>query len=92
VPCRSPRSAARSSSVRELGPSPVLVPALEIMCERTRAWGKPRVDVSAWTKPDEINTRLSVRGPRIYCHWVDQRAYELLRDLPGTTQDSDEEP
>ena len=45
--------------------------------------GKPRVEVSAWTKPDEINTRLSVRGPRIYCHWVDQRAYELLRDLPG---------
>jgi uncharacterized LabA/DUF88 family protein len=57
-----------------------LVPALEVVCEQTRAWGKPRVEVSAWTKPGEINSRLSVPGARVYCHWISQQAYEPLRD------------
>lgn len=57
-----------------------LKPSLEFVCDLTRAWGKPRVEVSAWSAEDQTNGRLSVPGRKIFCHWIDLATYSGLRD------------
>ena len=57
-----------------------LKPALERVAELTRAWGRPRAEVAAWSSRDQHNRRLSISGARLYCHWIDEPAYEAMRD------------
>lgn len=57
-----------------------LTPSLEFVCDLTRAWGKPRVEVAAWSAEGQTNGRLSVPGTRIYCHWIDVTTYNSMRD------------
>jgi uncharacterized LabA/DUF88 family protein len=58
-----------------------LRPALEHVAELTRAWGKPRAEVAAWSMPKQQCRRLSLQGSRtLYCHWIDQASYTSVRD------------
>jgi hypothetical protein len=58
-----------------------LRPALEHVAELTRAWGKPRVEVAAWSMPGQQNRRLSLLGSRtVYCHWIDEQTYKSMQD------------
>lgn len=58
-----------------------LRPALEYVAEMTRAWGKPRAEVAAWSMPNQQCRRLSLPGKQnVYCHWVGEQTYQTLRD------------
>jgi uncharacterized LabA/DUF88 family protein len=57
-----------------------LVPALEAICEQTRAWGSPHVEVMTW-KCDRFRKRLRVDQTSIYCHWLDRVEYDAVADL-----------
>lgn len=64
-----------------------LHPAFEYVLDKQRAWGKPRIETAAWTRPGEFpNRRLSLRGAAMFCHWVDQAAYTAVQDLRDYTQ------
>jgi hypothetical protein len=54
-----------------------LAPALEAVCEMRRAWGRPSIEVAAWSPNDK---RLRVKGATIWCHWLTREDYELVRD------------
>lgn len=57
-----------------------LKPSLEFVTDLTRARGKPRAEVAAWSAPDQKNGRLSVSGKQIYCHWIGEDVYDGVRD------------
>ncbi len=54
-----------------------LAPALEAICELHRAWGKPRVEVASWSP---TRKRLSVKGAKIWCHWLSNTEYRSVQD------------
>ncbi|WP_194831790.1 NYN domain-containing protein [Nocardia sp. XZ_19_369] len=58
-----------------------LKPALEVVRDFTRAWGKPRAEVAAWRNDKMYCSKLTLQGtPSIYCHWVDEVMYQPMRD------------
>ncbi|MBF9519606.1 NYN domain-containing protein [Mycobacteroides chelonae] len=58
-----------------------LRPALELVSDMTRAWGKPRIEVGAWSMPGQLNRRLSLTGGHtVYCHWIDEPTYKTVQD------------
>lgn len=57
-----------------------LKPALDIVANLTRAWGKPRVEVAAWSAAGQHCSRLSLPNHRIYCHWIDEATYNSMQD------------
>lgn len=58
-----------------------LKPALEVVADLQRAWGRPRAEVAAYKAEGQHNRRLSLGGGRqVFCHWIDQRAYTAVRD------------
>ncbi|MGV0849463.1 NYN domain-containing protein [Mycolicibacterium phlei] len=58
-----------------------LRPALEYVADMTRAWGKPRIEVAAWSMPGQLNRRLSLLGRQtLYCHWIDEPTYKSVKD------------
>jgi NYN domain len=56
-----------------------LVPALEAVCDQTRAWGTPRVEVMSW-ESKQTKKRLRVDGVSIWCHWLGQDQYDAVSD------------
>jgi uncharacterized LabA/DUF88 family protein len=65
-----------------------LLPALEYVASLTAAGrpALPRAEVAAWTVPKQHCPRLSIRERRLYCHWVDQAAYDGMCDLRDYTK------
>lgn len=59
-----------------------LNPALETVATFT---GK-RVEVAAWSAPDVYNQRLVIRHARLWCHWLDRKVYEQVRDMTNYSQ------
>jgi hypothetical protein len=62
-----------------------LLPALEKVIEL----GK-RCEVAAWTSPNGARSRLSLSGPNLWCHWLNETDYDMLEDptdyaLPQST-------
>jgi NYN domain len=57
-----------------------ILPALEYVAEERRAWGKPVLEVAAWSSPKTTRRRLSVTGGSVWCHWLTEDLYETLRD------------
>lgn len=40
----------------------------------------PRCELAAWSAPEGHSRRLSVRGRRIWCHWLDEADYRSVAD------------
>jgi uncharacterized LabA/DUF88 family protein len=53
-----------------------LKPALETVA----ILGDRRVEVAAWSGQGRYNQRLSIDGVRLWCHWLDRKVYEQVRD------------
>jgi hypothetical protein len=56
-----------------------LRPAVEFVHRRHRQGG-PRVEVAAWSGAERHGPRLSIRGSRVWCHWLDLVADEQVAD------------
>lgn len=54
-----------------------LKPALEAVIS---LGGNPRCEVAAFTNPTGYSRRLSVKGTRIWCHWLDEVEYQAVAD------------
>lgn len=59
-----------------------ILPALEYVVDKRRAWGRPVPEVAAWRPTGHYGSRLSVRGarPPLWCHWLDDKVYAGLAD------------
>lgn len=58
-----------------------LKPPLEVVAAKKRAWGRPRPEVAAFRRPgSEHSPRLSLSGDNLFCHWIDEAAFERIRD------------
>lgn len=57
-----------------------LKPSLAYVCDKQRAWGKPRAEVAAWSAIGQRNGRLSIPGAQIYCHWLGRDVYDKISD------------
>ena len=59
-----------------------LKPALEFVHDLTAAspTGMPRAEVAAWSADAQYNRRLSIRGRRLYCHWLSKEIYKSCQD------------
>ena len=53
-----------------------LKPALEYVANRAAQ----RAEVAAWSAHGQHNSRLSIKGRRLYCHWVGEDVYQQVRD------------
>lgn len=54
-----------------------LEPALEAV---TSMRGPVRAEVAAWNAPDRPSPRLSIRGAKVWCHWIQPETYHAHRD------------
>ncbi len=54
-----------------------LKPALEAVV----VGGTARAEVAAWSNPNSYSRRLSIRGRRLWCHWFNEKDYQLVRDV-----------
>ena len=59
-----------------------LVPALDVLYEKQRAWGRPRVEVMTWAPNKK---QLRVGAGNIWCYKLDNQQYESIRDLTNYT-------
>ena len=53
-----------------------LKPALEAVASS----GAARAEVAAWSNPHSYSRRLSIRGRKLWCHWVDESEYLRVQD------------
>lgn len=58
-----------------------LVPAIEAVLDL----GK-RCEVASWQSRQRAGSRLSATGRSIWCHWLDERAYDLVSDATDYTR------
>lgn len=57
-----------------------LKPALEEVTRLGIATTYPRAELAAWSAPDMHSRRLSIATAKLWCHWLDKRVYDLVRD------------
>jgi uncharacterized LabA/DUF88 family protein len=53
-----------------------LKPALEAVAST----GTARAEVAAWSNPHGYSRRLSIRGRKLWCHWLDEDDYLRVQD------------
>jgi uncharacterized LabA/DUF88 family protein len=53
-----------------------LKPALEAVVKL----GTARVEVTAWSTPNSYSRRLSIKGQKLWCHWLDETDYHRVQD------------
>jgi hypothetical protein len=46
----------------------------------------PRCEVAAWSSPAGHSRRLSIRGTRLWCHWLDETDYRRVADPTDYTR------
>ena len=54
-----------------------LLPALQALVERRDAWGRPGVEVFAWSP---LGKRLWLKKRSLWCHFLDRSDYDRVRD------------
>lgn len=64
-----------------------LIPALEAVC----ALGK-RCEVASWQARKGRNSRLSIPDRSLWCHWLNERDFQLVEDATDYTQPQPGEP
>jgi uncharacterized LabA/DUF88 family protein len=57
-----------------------LKPALEAIRQLGRTSPFPRCEVAAWSSSAGHSRRLSLAGRGIWCHWLDESAYDAVHD------------
>jgi hypothetical protein len=60
-----------------------LTPALEVVLEA----GK-RVELASWRPDHSYGSRLALPGHNLWCHWLDRRDFERVRDNTDYTRPS----
>lgn len=53
-----------------------LKPALEVVAASTTA----RAEVAAWSTAAGYSRRLSIKGHRLWCHWIEETEYRQIQD------------
>ncbi|MFI5638317.1 NYN domain-containing protein [Streptomyces goshikiensis] len=64
-----------------------LKPALEYVAAMNGNQG-PRAEVAAWSSEGQHSSRLSIRGTKLYCHWVNETTYQRVQDTTEYTKDT----
>jgi hypothetical protein len=63
-----------------------LKPALEAVARLTDTRGV-RAEVASWSSPvGSHGRRLSIGSRRLYCHWLDQDAYDQIADATSYSE------
>lgn len=65
-----------------------LKPVLEFVSELSNEYGRPRVEVAAWSAAGQHNRRLSIKTRNLYCHWIDAKTYAALADRTDYSRSS----
>ncbi len=56
-----------------------LKPALEAVYDYQGAAG-PRPETAAWSVPDVHSTRLAIHPRKLWCDWMERKAYQAMVD------------